>query len=377
MKRKRPIPNPRPVCRSLLRALLLVCVLACAGIQAAEVEDLYEAQVPVVSQTESERGTALATAFEAVLVKVTGQRDVMTTPEIQEAVKRPMGFVQQYLYRPLPVIDGDEPTPHTQIMRVRFDAQAINALVQRADVPLWGRVRPTTLLWIAVEDGGNRFMLGGDGREDLRALLEREAQRRGLPILLPLLDLEDRNQLFFTDVWGNFQGAVLQASNRYQVAAVVVGRLLRRPDGDWSTRWSLYHDGAAEHWSLGAGGPTEAFAGGIDGIADRLGALYARQISAEGRQLADVAVSGVNGLRDYNRVLSYLRGLEQVGELQVLKVEGDSVFFRVKLGGDPDGLERTIAFGTTLARMPPDAMPLPVPGGVADEAWQMSYRLLP
>ena len=360
--------------------MLIATVLAGGPARAGEVEDLYEAQVPVVTQGETERASALVKAFEAVLVKVTGRRDAVAAPEVREALRQPMAYVQQYLYRPLPpraAVD-DEPPPHTQVMRVRFDAQAINRLVQRAGVPLWGRVRPTTLIWVAVEDGMERYLLGADGHEELRALLEGEAQRRGLPMLLPLLDMEDRNALFFTDVWGNFQDTILRASARYQVAAVAVGRLLREPDGRWSARWSLYHEGEAEHWFVPADGQVKAVAGGVDGAADALGARYARAVSPDGRQLADLAVSGIAGLADYGRAMAYLRSLDQVRDLQVLGVEGDSVFFRVRLGGDADGLARTIAFGSTLARVQAGTATSPAPpreGGADIPA--LSYRLLP
>lgn len=372
----RAIPRANAAGRRIALGLLFAAIaFAIWPAQAGDVEDLYEAQVPVATQGEAERGRALVTAFEAVLVKVTGRRDAAAAPEIRAALRQPMAYVQQYLYRPLPAAPPDadpQAPPYTQLMRVRFDAQAINRLVQRAGVPLWGRVRPTTLMWVAVEDGGERYLLGADGHEDLRALLEGEAQRRGLPVLLPLLDLEDRRALFFTDVWGNFGDAVLKASARYQVAAVAVGRLLREPDGRWSARWSLYHEGAAEHWSVPGADRAQAVAGGVDGAADTLGARYARAVSPDGGQFADLAVTGVTGLADYGRTMAYLRGLDQVRELQVLGVEGDSVLFRVRIGGDAEGLTRTIAFGTTLAPAP--AMPARTDGA---DVPALSYRLLP
>jgi hypothetical protein len=368
----RAIPTANAVCGWIVRSLLIAALSMGLFAHAGEVEDLYEAQVPVRGQSEAERATALTAAFESVLVKVTGRRDAVAAPGMREALRQPMTYVQQYLYRPLPAdqasaVTDPDPQRYTQVMRVRFDAQAVNGLVQRAGVPLWGRVRPTTLLWVAVEEGATRYLLAADGAEELRPLLETEARRRGLPVLLPLLDLEDRRALSFTDVWGNFRDTVLQASGRYQVAAVAVGRLLREADGRWSARWSLYHEDAAEHWSVpagnAAGDPARVLAGGADGIADLLGARYAQRSAADGDHFADLAVTGIAGLADYERAMRYLRQLDQVRELQVLMVESDNVLFRVRLGGDAGGLARTIAFGTTL-RAVAGAPPL-------------SYRLLP
>lgn len=360
--------------------LMLVCALVFGGgAFAGEVADLYEAQVPVRGQSEAERSTALSTALGSVLVKVTGRRDAAGNPGVRAALRQPMAYVQQYLYLPLPPSQagtGAEAgaAPYTQLMRVRFDAQAIARLQQQAGLPVWGRERPTTLVWIAVEEGGERYLLGADDdeRAGLREQLEAEAGRRGLPVLFPLLDLEDRRALLFSDVWGNFADNVLGASARYQVATVAVGRLLRERDDTWSARWSLYHDGAVEHWSVPASSAqAAAIAGGVDGLADRLGAHYARSESPDGGQYADVAVTGISGLADYERAMRYLSRLDQVRALQVLGVEGDRIRFRVQLGGDARGLARTIAFGRTLAQ---DAtVPVDADGGVP----LLSYRLLP
>ncbi|MDR2876793.1 MAG: DUF2066 domain-containing protein [Chromatiales bacterium] len=356
---------------------MLVCVLAfTGGARAGEVADLYQAEVPVRGQTEAERGAALAKALEAVLVKVTGERSIASSPGVADALRQPMAYVQQYLYLPLPApqaaAEANAP-PYTQLMRVRFDAQAISRLQQQTGLPMWGKERPTTLIWIAVDDAGERYLLSADDERGLREQIASDASRRGVPVLLPLLDLEDQSALLFSDVWGNFAENVQRASVRYQVPGVAVGRLLHERGGMWSVRWSLYHDGEIEQWTLPASSPAAAITAGIDGIADFLAAHYARAESPEGGQYADIAVAGVSGLADYERTMGYLAHLDQIRALQVLAVEGDNVRFRARLGGDARGLARTIAFGKTLAL---NAASSDVAGSVG-EIPQLSYRLLP
>lgn len=358
--------------RNLLLAMSSFLAILCVGIASAvEVDDLYEAQIPVSGQAEAERLRALTAAFEAVLVKVTGRRDVVSDPGIAPALRRPMSYVQQYLYTPLP--PGDE-SPYTESMRVRFDPRAIDVLVQGAGVPLWGRERPATLLWVAVDEGDRRYLLGADDPEGLRESLAGEAGRRGLPVLFPLLDLEDRRSLSFADVWGNFGSAVSDASTRYQVPAVAVVRLLREGDGRWSARWSLYQEGSDDHWSVPAGEAPAALAQGIDAMADALAARYARSSPGGNGAHADVAVSGVGSLADYRRALRYLERLDQVRELTVVAVEDGRALFRVRVDGDAATLARTIAFGKTLVAAPADG----ALSAIAEpEVPSLSYRLLP
>ena len=167
-----------------LRLCLLLCALACAaGARAGEVEGLYETQVPVTGQREAERVDALRTAFRQVLVKVTGDRGAASHQAVQTLARSPLGYVQQYLYRPLPPdytpAAAADPAP-TQMLWVRFDAQAVDLLLQQANEPVWGRMRPTTLVWLAVEDHGRRALAGSDSLPELRSELEDQAEARGV-----------------------------------------------------------------------------------------------------------------------------------------------------------------------------------------------------
>lgn len=361
----------------------LACGLWAVGLfvpaGAAEVQGLYEARVPVVSQGEGERRAAIRSAFEEVLVKVTGDRGAPSLPRLEAALDQPLRFVQQFRYRPLDEggDDGDgEVSEYTQTIRVTFDPRAVNGLLQEAEVPVWGRTRPTILLWLAVEDEGGRYLVGADARSPLAGLVLREADRRGLPVLLPLLDLVDQRRISFTDVWGNFEDAVLEASARYQTGAVLVGRLYRASADDWTARWSLYQDKRVSHWQLGAARSSDVAAAGIDGAADALGQRYAQLLSTEDTRSVELVVSDIRDLDGYARAMKYLRRLDPVSNVAVASVEPDRIRFRLTIQGDRAGLEQTIGFGDTLVpvRDQPASVALgEQPSGVRE----LSYRLLP
>ncbi len=359
------------IARGLIVALAL---FGCALV--AQADELYESQVPVSGQQDRERTRALRAAFEQVLLKVTGRRDSAQAPAIEAALRQPMRYVQQFLYLPLPDDKTGErmrADGHRELLRVRFDVNAVNQLLREAGLAQWGRTRPVTLMWLAVEDRGERWLLGGDARTDMRAAAEREARARGIPVLLPLMDLEDRRELHFTDVWGNFQDSLLRASERYQPGAVLAGRLLHGAGGGWSARWSLYHDGNADHWSAAAEDWEGLLAAGINGAADLLAARHARIISADGRQSIDLVVTDVRGIDGYERAMKYLAGLDPVERIQVVGLEADQVRFRLALSGDRETLVRLIGFGSALVPQPPGPGRSPDGGG----SQELSYRLLP
>jgi len=69
-------------------------------------------------------------------------------------------------------------------------------------VPIWGKQRPSTLVWLVVEDEGGRRLIGTDEESEYLSVLKERASVRGIPMLIPLLDLEDNARLKPSDVWG-------------------------------------------------------------------------------------------------------------------------------------------------------------------------------
>src|SRR5258706_15949695 len=51
------------------------------------------------------------------------------------------------------------------------------------------------------------------------------ADERGLPVTLPLLDVQDLRAVTFADVWGGFEDRVAAASARYRADALLIGRV--------------------------------------------------------------------------------------------------------------------------------------------------------
>ncbi len=345
--------------------LTLLWLAPLASAQAVEVDGLYEAAVPVTGQGERERRSALRQAFARVLVRVSGDPGAPASDALQEALAKPMAYVQQYRYRPLPSPaasrsrsstgseignEAEEEAPaFRQELWVSFDPRAVNTLLTEAGLPVWGRARPATLLWLAVNDWGQRFLVGGDVARHLQAQLNVAARRRGLPLFFPLLDLQDQAALQFSDVWGNFQDTLLAASRRYQSAAVLTGRLYHRQDGTWEGRWTLYLDDRPAFWNT-AGTDLEAVLNtGVDGAADRLARRYAQHLDpAAGRRIT-IEVRDVRSLEDYARTTAYLQSLDPVNRLRVVAVTQDKVAFEAAVTGNRENLAQAIAFGGTLA----------------------------
>src|SRR5690606_25504380 len=135
--------------------------------------------------------------------------------------------------------------------RVEFNAARVSQALAQRNRPVWGPERPLTLLWVAFDDGfGERVLLGANDAgvaagsplaellQTTRAELAAAADERGLPIALPLLDLEDLQALTFTDVWGGFEEPIRAASARYGADSILIGRV-RIGDFGPEVQWLL------------------------------------------------------------------------------------------------------------------------------------------
>jgi hypothetical protein len=400
---------PRRRCASARVAGILVLLAIALPASARMVRDLYTVQQPVGGQGASERLAAFRSGLAEVFVRVSGDAQVAGDPKLQAALQDPARFVLEYRYEqappavapaspqaaPVPVppvptqaasvpnqappastqappasnqappesaqSGGSNPvaagTPPALRLWMRFDPDAVRITLQQAALPVWGSARPTTLIWLAVEDGMQRSIVGEDEQSPLERALVKVASRRGIPVLLPLMDLEDERRLSFGDLWGGFAAPVRAASARYDTHAVLVGRIRHGSGGEWLARWTLYVGNRTARWRSGADTEAQLLGFGVNGLADRLAAQFAVPAGDTARSLVRIEVNGVRSLKAYARVRAYLRRLNPVLHVQTLAVRTAQADFRLEIRGDVGVLEQAIGLGRTLASTGAGASP--------------------
>ena len=343
-------------------ACLAAGLLVSGAVRAAEVPGLYEAEVAVADQSAAVRLAASRTALEEVLVKVSGNADIAQLPQLEPLLSRAEQWVQRYQYRAAPPAGTttDTPAAPSQLLWESFDRQTINQRLYEAGVPVWGVNRPATLLWLVIGDGGERYLVGGDNRPDVQAMVNTQARRRGLPLSVPLLDLQDQAALTVTDVWGDFSDVIFKASERYQPDAILVGRVYSVAAEQWQGHWTLYHRGGMTSWESPQGTQEAAVAAGIAGATQQFVKRYALDLTPGIANTVLMSIENVTTLTDYARVMQYLQSLDPVADVQVARVEGPRVDFRIKVRGEPHGLIQTIALGKTLVAAAPQPTGAPV-----------------
>lgn len=327
--------------RQLLRVSLGICLLLLL-LSTAAAEAVLSVRVAVDSQLPEVREQALKQAMGQVLLRLTGRDDIAETPAAS-LLERPRRYLQRYQY---------EEQPGQQLMLLmQFDGMAVRRALATHGIETWRTDQPAVLVWLAVEQGGGRVLVGGEEGAGLRAQLQAAAARRGVQLLFPLMDSEDRQKVSSTDIFGGFTERIHQASERYGAAAMLVGRV-HPQGGGWAGRWIL--SGAdSMTWHMNAATQGELLDAAASELAARLRGRYAVLPGAgvEAQQLV-LEVQGISTLRDYDRLERRLRGLSGVKSLRPLQLEPEAVAVQLTLEAPPERVLNLIDHDRSLVRLP-------------------------
>ncbi len=362
------------------RVLWLCALLCCAGgAFAADSAGLYEAVVPVTGYDAVARDQALGAALSEVLVRVSGDQNAPQNPALARVVMNAQRLVQRYSYETAPTPADTVPVPSpgpdteaaavitpqplpapTLLLHALFDPSGVDRVLSAAGFNVWGS-RPQTLLWLALDSGTSQSLVGADAPAPLGPLLKAATDRRGLPLLYPLLDLEDQQALQYSDVVDGTADRIRAAAQRYQPDAVLAGYVHATAPEQYEARWTVYLQDGAPSWTA-QGSLQQVIDAGIDGTAD----LFERQAPAltdsEAGEL--LHVSGITDLNRYADVEHYLAGIPMVARVQTRTIEATAVTFVLQLNDSRQAFLETLAHGALL---------LPEAGAPADSV--LHYRI--
>lgn len=362
--------------------ICLALSLACPGAAGAAVfEELYTVSVAPDPEARNQRSDAIRRGMRVLLTRVTGLRSAPDDPRLAGLIADAERHNTYY-----GEVADDE-------IRIGFRRAPINEELTRLGLPIWADERPSTLLWAAMDFGaGERAEVGasrtgsnragpleGDASNELRTEAESlfedfsdeiltAADQRGLPIVLPRLDAEDRRFVRFADVWGGFDRFVEQAAERYGVDAILIARVSVTDAGP-EVRWVLRRGEARQEFV------TAEPRAGIERLADQFAAEYT---IVGGTRRTRLTIRGIETWPDYGRVLEYLESLSIVEsvDVQSLSPEGELRLSLVARGDDSQ-LSQVLTLGGVLARPVGNGPDFAAVAGAASElvfvpAWRVS-----
>ncbi|MDF2867529.1 MAG: hypothetical protein K0S11_999 [Gammaproteobacteria bacterium] len=330
--------------RSLICFCLFISLIGIPlSIQALSEADLYQAMVPVNSQTDSERQKILPEAMTQVLIKLSGNPRLADNVNIRSYLTQAPRYIQQYRYGSLPNLKS--------VLFVTFNSSAIDNILQKLGQKKWVSERPVVLVWLATEANANHVTI--DESDKIGQLIKLNAQQRGITCIFPAYDLEDMQQVSVNDLWAPNPSPILKTAQRYQADKLLIGRVTQANSQSWSAQWQL---GNAEQWqTINASGTNlnEVIQQGMDQI---LLQLVSNDVSPNTgnapKQKIEIIVNRVTGLADYQKVQDFLQNLPAVLSVQVLNVGADQLTFNIATQGTEEDLILAIEQGKLLTALP-------------------------
>jgi hypothetical protein len=328
-----------PIPRLLLLGLLLPCLPSFAE----PVAGLYEVREPVASQQPADREQALQRALDTLVLRLSGDPAALNNPALAELRKDPQQLISKYGYE-------------DQTLLVDFDPQSSERSLSRAGLSLWGANRPSILAWWLNESAEGSGLVG-DG-QDSAAPLRAAAQRAGLPLRLPLADLEEQLLATAENLRGSSPDALRGASARYSADALLAVDA-REDGGKWSAQWKLWLGDSGEQGAAEGADPAALAEAVLWAVNQRLaprfvarpGAARALSLRIEGADLARYA--------ELDRLLEPFAA-------RLRSVSGDHLDYQ--LNASPEQLRAQLALGG-LRELPAEA-PAPPPQGMPIDSAQ-------
>ena len=320
--------------KGLLAAFLFLLLPLMA--HAADLDDLFVAEAAVVDEGSEARNAALGELLAEVLTRVSGNPAIAGQPAAVELLAAAPSLVQQYRYRTV-----DEAGELRRVLWARFDRQGVERMMRERQLPVWVQ-RPRVLLWLATERQGRRELFNLDNQPDARSVVTERARALGMPLQLPLMDLEDQAGLTPADVWSDFYSGIRTASARYPHQVVLTARLTAQGGGQWRSTWTLIDRDGGMPFQVSSQDLSATLASGIEQAQRLLAARYAPTPGVVGSSGTLVRFSEVFDLPRYGRLLALLEGIETVSQVALRHTRNDAVMVEVDLRGDVRDLERAL-----------------------------------
>jgi hypothetical protein len=324
----------------MFRRLSLIGLFVSGLVQAQGITTLYQTQVPLNGNTTEARSLGLA----QVLVKASGDDNMLMVPSIVKALKDPEPYIMQF---------GTEQKANQQWLSLQFDPQQIQSLLQQADISVWPMAqRPTVLVWWVRNENHHRELLWDQAHQQTQSAVLTSAEQLGLPLLWPVGDMTDAVAVNVPDVMGGFIQPIAKASERYQPNSVLLVSENVAGDGAVALHWRLF-EGSPETLLSSSSYPVEGTASGSlpQSVKTMMSAVMA-QLSLHRTQsivnptdtmvaqsITQIQVDNVPTAADFFQFEKWLKGLSALSSAKISSFQGDKVIFDVTLTGSFEQLQ--------------------------------------
>lgn len=335
--------------RTILTVFMLLATTLTTTTNAIVLNSLYTAEIPVTSRNIEQQQAALSFALKNIFIKVSGNIDIAKISEINDATKNPNQYIRNFSYT-----QASSNETNSLILQVNFAPQSINNLLKQTGQPIWKKNRPLTLVWLATQDTSGTQLSNSDDNPIVKALND-YAKQRGLPLIFPILDLTDLQQLQPSDVWAPFINVIQNASSRYSPNEILIIRIDQSTPNNIISHWSLLLKDDQLSWDIKGNDLKTILQDGVNNITNILAKRFAVTENNQPENVMTLTVTNLTNINDYAKTVHYLNNLAGVTNVEVQNVNASQANFHLTLNTNIDTLQRTIQLNSVLSPLQQNA----------------------
>jgi len=311
---------------------LMVLLMVSSTAKAIEISNIYQVEILVKEQSDNARWKASLEGLKLVLVRRSGSQKILISKETSNAYKKVTSYLQKFEYSRVTEVTDD----YKYTISLYFEPRLIDDLIKQANQPLWDNNRPVSILWLAHEEIGQdsslirRIITENEGEIIINDLITKNSNRRGVPVILPLMDLEDSLLVSQSDVWGRFPEAIIEASNRYSVDSIVIGKIYQRNEL-WFGQFTYFNQTKNISFEFQSDNVEVIYKQMFDDLAEILCEQYCvTQTVNAGHELL-LEVANITNFETFQKIKNYLFDLSAVRQVDVVNIHQDKVLLRLSL----------------------------------------------
>ncbi|RJY18714.1 DUF2066 domain-containing protein [Parashewanella spongiae] len=320
--------------------LLLFCCFLFSSFhsKAVLVQKLNEASITVKSKSKIDTNSGIAKALEHVFIKNSGSFSILNNEQIKSSIKKPRNLMNQFSF---------EERNGELKLNVVFEEQKVLALLRSAKVPVWGKQRPSTLLWTVLAHDSNDFEIMSETTvNELSQSINVAANEYSVPVLFPIMDFTESTSISGTDIKELFVDRFYELSARYNAGYFALVSI-SESGSMYSYSLNLYNidEQGFNKAEIIKSGKAKTSPELSQALINSLSEYYSKKfavITADDSDIVHVTFEEISDLKGLISLENYLKEFTIIQSLYTSGINNRSVTFRIKLYGTKDDLYRTL-----------------------------------
>ncbi len=295
--------------------LLSILLAMFAGPGWSQEVDPYTVEIEVDDRSQAALNRVLPQALNAVLVKLSGQRQVSAYGAFNSDLK---SWVDRYGYRSYKLLgDGTAPSKGLRAV-ISFRPGPVDHARATLGLPSWTGERPRISLWVAIDYSGERSFLP-EGAEYARFVLADNAAQRGVYLQLPATTVEGElveNAPAMADIWGGFTEQLKPLTEALGADTTLLAAATNRM-GNWQIRWNLSSAAGGESFSSVGQSLDDALAEGFNQAVDTIAASTAIAAVDQGQWREFIDILHLPDAASYQQLMAGLKQHRLIDSIHV------------------------------------------------------------